>query len=55
MAERRGFIPTKRRGGCSVSHTEWMGEVTKSFEVVLTQNTEVLAILKVGRKKFPHL
>ena len=52
MAERRSFIPTKRGG---VQKSEWIGEVTKSFEVVLTQNTIVLAILKVGRKKLPHL
>ena len=48
------FTPKEKKkgGGGSFSHAEGGWGVTKSFGVVLTQEIEVLAILKVGGKKF---
>ena len=44
------FYPYKRGGGGSLSHAEGGG--TTSFEVVLTQELEVLAIVIGGTQSF---
>ena len=44
------FYPYKKGGRQNLSHAEGVG--TKSFEVVLTRELEVLAILMGGRSKF---
>ena len=51
------FYPYKNGGTNSFSHAEGGGGGTQSFEVVLTQELEVLAILMEvgggGHQKFP--
>ena len=49
------FYPPRKggRGGKSFSHPEGGGGGTKGFEVVLTRELDVLAIVMGGRKKFP--